>query len=81
MPCNVYPRSWQLARSVKCCTDDHACLAARRDEKHPIGFGRDVLAELAGVPRRADWRQCKMASAKAEEEASQAFQKFYEPFR
>lgn len=50
-------------------------------EKHPMNFGRDVLAQLAGVPGRADWKACKKGSGAEEEAAAQAFQKFYEPFR
>ena len=40
-----------------------------------------MLAQLAGVPQRADWRACKMESAKAEEAAAQAFQEFYTQFQ
>ena len=51
-----------------------------RDETHPLSFGRDVLAKLADVPERSDWKKCKMASAKAEEDAAKAFQAMYMPF-
>lgn len=36
-------------------------------ERFPLNYGREVLAELAGVPQRADWKAC--AASKAEEEA------------
>ena len=46
-----------------------------------MNFGRDMLAQLAGVPQRTDWKACKKASGADEEAAAQSFQKFYEPFR
>ncbi len=27
--------------------------------RHPIPFGREAAAELAGVPHRADWKTCQ----------------------
>lgn len=39
----------------------------RAGERHPLGYGREVLAELAGVPERADWKACQCS--KREEEA------------
>lgn len=35
----------------------HAVASAQR---HPIGFGRELAAKLAGVPHRADWKACKV---------------------
>ena len=29
-------------------------------ERHPLNFGREVTAELAGVPERADWKNCQV---------------------
>ena len=29
--------------------------------KHPLSFGRDVAAQLAGVPARADWKACQVS--------------------
>jgi diadenosine tetraphosphate (Ap4A) HIT family hydrolase len=29
-------------------------------ERFPLDFGREVLAELAGAPQRADWKACKV---------------------
>lgn len=36
-------------------------------ERFPLNYGREVLAELAGVPHRADWKAC--SASKLEEEA------------
>lgn len=36
-------------------------------ERHPLGYGREVLAELAGVPQRADWKACQCSKAEAEQ--------------
>ena len=36
-------------------------------ERHPLSYGREVLAELCGVPHRADWKAC---AAPREEEAA-----------
>ena len=27
--------------------------------RHPIPFGREAAAEMAGVPHRADWKSCQ----------------------
>lgn len=51
-----------------------------RNVRHPISFGREVLAQLANVPDRADWRKCKLPGAADEEQAALAFQKMYMPF-
>eukprot|EP00892_Ulva_mutabilis_P002291 jgi/Ulvmu1/12062/UM083_0075.1 len=51
-----------------------------RNEKHPMNFGRDCLARLAGVPHRADWRQCQAASAAEEEDKTNIFKQFWQPF-
>lgn len=32
-------------------------------DKHPLTFGREVLAELVGKPERADWRSCQVSLA------------------
>ena len=32
-------------------------------ERHPLVYGREVLAELAGVPERADWKECQCPPA------------------
>ena len=29
-------------------------------DRHPLAFGREVLASLGGVPDRADWRACQV---------------------
>lgn len=29
-------------------------------QRHPIPFGREAAAQLAGVPDRADWKKCKV---------------------
>ena len=31
-------------------------------QRHPIPFGREAAAELAGVPDRADWKACQVCS-------------------
>lgn len=33
--------------------------AVAKSERHPVAFGREIAAELAGAPQRADWRECK----------------------
>ena len=30
--------------------------------RHPIPFGREAAAELAGVPDRADWKSCQASA-------------------
>ena len=29
-------------------------------QRFPIAFGREIAAALAGVPERADWKNCKV---------------------
>jgi hypothetical protein len=48
-------------------------------ERHPLNFGREVLAELAGVPERGDWKAC--ASGPGEEaRRTAAFKAKFEPY-
>jgi len=43
-------------------------------------FGREVLALLAGVPERLDWRQCKARDGAEEEARADVFRKFFEQY-
>ncbi|KAL4423189.1 hypothetical protein ABPG77_000322 [Micractinium sp. CCAP 211/92] len=48
-------------------------------ERFPLNFGREVLAQLAGVPQRADWKACE--SSKREEEArTERFKAAFQPY-
>ncbi len=38
-----------------------------RGERWPLNLGREVLAKLAGVPERADWKQCTRSDAETEQ--------------
>ncbi|CAL8469438.1 g8979 [Coccomyxa elongata] len=52
--------------------------AITRGEKHPLNFGREVAAVLAGAPGRADWKKC--ASTPREEAARTAkFKQLFKP--
>ena len=31
-----------------------------RGERHPMQFGRQVVAKLLGAPERADWKECRV---------------------
>ncbi len=42
-----------------------------------MNLGRDVLAQLAGCPERADWKRCEVSS---EEEVART-EKFKEGFK
>ena len=46
----------------------------------PMGLGRDVLAELAGQPERAEWKRAVMADAAAEAAAAAAFKELFGPY-
>ena len=48
-------------------------------ERHPLNFGREVLAELAGVPHRADWKECQ-GSAEEEEQRTETFRAAFKDF-
>ncbi len=49
-------------------------------ERHPLSFGREVLATIAGVPQRADWKVCKMDGQTEEEAACAAFKTEFKRF-
>lgn len=38
-----------------------------RGERWPLNLGREVLAKLAGVPERADWKLCTGSDAETEQ--------------
>lgn len=38
-------------------------------ERHPLSFGREVLADLMGTPERADWKLCKVSTEEESENA------------
>jgi len=48
-------------------------------ERHPLSFGRDVLATLMGTPERADWKLCKV-SAQDETENAEKFKSNFKPY-
>jgi len=57
------------------------------EKKHPLQFGREVLARLLGQPRRADWKVCLPALApggptidEAEQQTTDAFKADFAPF-
>lgn len=47
--------------------------------KAPIQLGRQVLAQLAGAPERADWKACTY-SGDEEKVAAEAFRDYFKPF-
>lgn len=51
-----------------------------RGARLPMDLGRAVLAELAGVPERADWRTCKAETPADEEAATAAFKASFGPY-
>lgn len=48
-------------------------------ERHPLSFGRDVLAELIGTPERADWKLCKV-SQEEELDNAEKFKSNFKPY-
>ncbi|KAK9851345.1 hypothetical protein WJX84_006139 [Apatococcus fuscideae] len=50
-----------------------------RSEKHPISFGREVLAQLVGEPGRADWKKCQL-DATEEQRRTHSFKKSFKKF-
>ena len=53
---------------------------SRSNAHHPLAFGRQVLATIAGTPHRADWKVCKMKSADEEQAACDAFKSNFQRF-
>jgi len=54
--------------------------AIRRGERLPMHLGRQILASVAGVPERADWRACAKESPEEEEAEAERFKGMYKPF-
>lgn len=48
-------------------------------ERHPLSFGRDALASLAGAPERADWKACAVPVAE-ERARAEAFKERFARF-
>lgn len=44
-----------------------------------MSLGREVLASLAGVPERADWKACSQ-TAEQEEAATEAFKQRFKEY-
>ncbi len=51
----------------------------KRGEKHPMNFGREVVAELLGNPSLADWKKCVAEGGQAEE--TERIERFKELFK
>ncbi|GIL82924.1 hypothetical protein Vretimale_8428 [Volvox reticuliferus] len=50
-----------------------------RGERWPMALGREVLADLAGVPERASWKQCS-SSPEEERQRVEQFRQLFKPF-
>ncbi|KAK9811513.1 hypothetical protein WJX72_005124 [[Myrmecia] bisecta] len=50
-----------------------------RGERIAVSFGRQVIAELAGVPDRADWKTCAL-SPEEEQKQTEAFKALFKPY-
>ena len=51
----------------------------QRQERHPMNFGRDVVASLCGAPERGDWRVCGR-DHDGEEKLAEEFKQRFQPF-
>ena len=49
-------------------------------ERHPLNYGREVLAALAEVPERADWKVCQSESVAEEEARTTAFRNVFKEY-
>ncbi|GLC41621.1 hypothetical protein PLESTB_000695700 [Pleodorina starrii] len=50
-----------------------------RGERWPMALGREVFAELAGVPERASWKQCS-SSPEEERQRVDRFKQLFKPY-
>ena len=48
-------------------------------EQFPMSLGREVLASLAGVPERSDWRKCSV-SEDQESARTEAFKQLFKNY-
>ena len=48
-------------------------------ERHPLSFGREVLASLAGAPERSDWKVCSV-SQQEEMQRTELFKSRFKPY-
>lgn len=61
---------------------------ASNPRKHPLHFGREVVAALIGSPQRADWKTCvpkpppggKLTTQELEAQLCQGFKAVFEPY-
>ena len=59
---------------------------ATNQRKHPLQFGREVVAGLLGMPSRADWKVCMPRGAagaavqQLETQATEEFKAAFAPF-
>lgn len=51
----------------------------QRQERHPMNFGRDVVASLCGAPERGDWRVCGLDRDR-EEKLAEGFKQRFRSF-
>jgi diadenosine tetraphosphate (Ap4A) HIT family hydrolase len=49
-------------------------------ERHPLDYGREVLARMVGAPERADWKACKCASEADESSLTEQFKAVFKPY-
>lgn len=54
--------------------------AIPRGERHPMGFGREAMADVLGLPQAANWKECKLAGEKEETRAAEEFKAIFEAF-
>lgn len=51
-----------------------------REERWPMNLGREILADLAGAPERADWKKCPAATPELELENTEKFKALLKPY-
>lgn len=49
-------------------------------ERHPLSFGREVLANLMGTPERADWKVCTKGSPQEESDNAEKFKSNFKSY-
>ncbi len=54
--------------------------AIARGERWPMSLGREVLAGLAGVPERADWKACGLGGDAEQAKAVEAFKEMFKAY-
>lgn len=57
----------------------HRLVCFLQGQRHPLMFAREVVANLLGMPERADWKNCAL-SVEEETATANKFKELFKPY-